>query len=803
MPNRFLCWTLVLYLLLPAGQISAQQPSIDVTAYESFEGFIDTWWDEETGRMLVRVEEFDVPFIYQTSLPRGVGSNDLGLDRGQLGATKIVRFMRSGPKILLVEDNLQYRARSDNADERQAITESFARSVIWGFTDIDSDTASTIIDATAFFVRDSHALGARLAAAGEGTFSVDDSRSAIFLPRTKAFPDNTEVEAIITLVGSATGPHLPTVVPDSTALTVHVHHSFIRLPDDNYEPLPYDPRAGVIGLHYDTGGFADYATPIGGQLIKDFGRRHRLEKKDPSAEVSEAVEPIIYYLDRGAPEPVRSALLDGARWWAQAFEAAGYKDAYRVEMLPEGADPMDVRYNVIQWVHRSTRGWSYGSSVLDPRTGEILKGHVSLGSLRVRQDYLIAEGLLAPYDDGSVPPEMLEMSLARIRQLSAHEVGHTLGFEHNFAASTQDRSSVMDYPAPLVRITAYGDLDLSEAYDIGIGEWDKRTVLYAYQDFPDGVDRTKGRLEILHETFREGFKYVSDMDSRAVSTSHPDGNLWDNGADAIAELEHLMRVREIALQRFSERNIRIGRPLATIEETLVPIYLLHRFQIQAVGKLIGGQYFSYRLRADPQADARPVAVARQQQAIDALLATLDPKVLGLPQSLVDAITPRVPNDPKSRETFAGNTGMNFDAIAPARSSVVLTLQVLLDPSRAARLERAGSIGFDAIAQGLLSASWYAEPGSGIEAAIQRQTNMQVLYGLMALAFDEGADGDVRARAYAAVTELQDWLSGRSSRDRAARAQYRFAEQEIRRLMDNPDAIKTLIPATVPPGSPIG
>ena len=803
MPNRFLCWTLALYLLLAAGQGSAQQASIDLTAYQSFEGFIDTWWDEETGRMLVRVEEFDVPFIYQTSLPRGVGSNDLGIDRGQLGSTKIVRFMRSGPKILLVEDNLQYRARSDNAAERQAITESFARSVIWGFTDIDSDATSTIIDATEFFVRDSQALGARLAAAGEGSFSVDDSRSAIFLPRTKAFPDNTEIEAIITLVGSATGPHLPTVVPDSNALTVHVHHSFIRLPDDNYEPLPYDPRAGVIGLRYDSGGFADYATPIGGQLIKDFGRRHRLEKKDPSAEVSEAVEPIIYYLDRGAPEPVRSALLDGARWWAQAFEAAGYQDAYRVEMLPEGADPMDVRYNVIQWVHRSTRGWSYGSSVLDPRTGEILKGHVSLGSLRVRQDYLIAEGLLAPYDGESVPPEMLEMSLARIRQLSAHEVGHTLGFEHNFAASTQDRASVMDYPAPLVRITAEGDLDLSEAYDVGIGEWDKRTVLYAYQDFPDDVDRPKERADILRETFRQGFKYVADMDSRAVSTSHPDGNLWDNGADAIAELEHLMRVREIALQRFSERNIRIGRPLSTIEETLVPIYLLHRFQIQAVGKLIGGQYFNYRLRADSQADARPVAMARQQQAIDALLATLDPTVLSLPQSLVDTITPRVPNNPKSRETFAGTTGMNFDAIAPARSSVALTLQVLLDPHRAARLERAGSIGFDTIAQGLLNASWYAEPAKGMEAAIQRQTNMQVLYGLLGLAFDESADTDVRAQAYASVSELQAWLSRRGPGDRALRAQFRFAEREIQRLMDDPDAIKALAPATVPPGSPIG
>ena len=803
MPNRFMFWIIALYLLLAAGQGSAQQASLDVSGYRSFDGFVDAWWDEETGRMLVRVEEFDTPFIYQTSLPRGVGSNDLGLDRGQLGSTKIVRFVRSGPKVLLVEDNLQYQARSDNDDERQAITESFARSVIWGFTDIDSDNASTIIDATAFFVRDSHGLGARLTAAGEGSYSVDDSRSAIFLPRTKAFPDNTEVEAIVTLVGSATGPWLSTVVPDNSALTVHVHHSFIRLPDDNFEPLPFDPRAGMIGLRYNSGGFADYATSIGDRLIVDFGRRHRLEKKDPTAAVSEAVEPIVYYLDPGAPEPVRSALLDGARWWAQAFEAAGYKDAYRVEMLPAGIDPMDVRYNVIQWVHRSTRGWSYGAGVVDPRTGEILKGHVSLGSLRVRQDYLIAEGLLAPYEDETVPPEMLEMSLARIRQLASHEVGHTLGFEHNFAASTQDRASVMDYPVPLVRITDDGDLDLSEAYDVGIGDWDKRTVLYAYQDFPDGVDSAAARRAIMDDTLAQGFKFVADDDSRAVGTSHPDGNLWDNGSDAIAELDHIMKVREIALQRFSERNIRIGRPLATLEEALVPVYLLHRFQIKAVGKLVGGQYFAYRLRGDAQDAARPVAVARQQQALDALLATLDPTVLRLPQELADAITPRVPNNPKSREAFSGATGMNFDVIAPAQSSVALTLQVLLDPSRAARLERAGSIGFESIAQGLLSASWYSEPVTGIEAAIQRQTNMQVLYGLLALASEASVDSDVRARAYAAINELQDWLSGRSSRDRALRVHYRFAEQEIQRLMDNPDAIGTLPPANVPPGSPIG
>ena len=793
----------VLALLCLSWAVGVPADELALDDYKADEGFIDIWWDEGTGRLLMRVEQFDVPFLYQTSLPRGVGSNDLGLDRGQLGSTKVVRFQRSGPKILLVEDNLQYRATSANDSERQAIEESFARSVLWGFTDIDDRADATIVDATAFFVRDVHGVADRLRQLGEGSFQADDSRSAIYLPRTRAFPDNTEVEAIVTLVGEPTGQHLPSVMPDWNALTVHVHHSLIRLPDDDYEPLPYDPRSGVIGLRYDDGGFLDYASPIGAPLVQDFGRRHRLEKVDPSAEVSEAVEPIVYYLDPGAPEPVRSALLEGARWWAQAFEAAGYKDAYRVELLPEGADPMDVRYNVIQWVHRSTRGWSYGGSVLDPRTGEILKGHVTLGSLRVRQDYLIAEGLLAPYADETVPPEMLEMSLARIRQLSAHEVGHTLGFEHNFAASTQDRASVMDYPFPLIRITADGHLDLSDAYDVGIGEWDKRTVLYAYQDFPDGVDADAARRDIMDETITLGFKYVADTDARSPATSHPDGNLWDNGDDAIAELQHLLRVRDIALRQFSERNIRIGRPIASIEEALVPIYLLHRFQIEAVGKLVGGQYFNYRLRGDAQSGPRPVAVARQQQAIDALLATLDPGVLRLPPSLAEAITPRVPNHPKSRETFAGATGINFDALAPARAATALTLQVLLEPTRAARLARAGAPGFSAVTSGLLRATWYADPGSGQDAAIRRQASMQVLYGLLGLALDSGADTDVRAQAMAAVEELNSWLAKRSTRDADLRAHYALARHEIRRLLDDPAALEAVNPVTVPPGSPIG
>ncbi|NNF40436.1 MAG: DUF5117 domain-containing protein [Woeseiaceae bacterium] len=795
----------VLIAILPllfANSLAAEV-NLDLDAFEAQDGFVDIYWDEERGRLLLRVADFDTPFLYQASMPRGVGSNDLGLDRGQLGATRVVRFVRSGPKVLLLEDNLQYRASSDNDDERRAIAESFARSVIWGFEDIDPAADSVIVDATPFLLRDAHGVSETLETRGEGSYSVDSSRSAIYRPRTKAFPDNTEMEAVVTLVGQPAGEILPTVVPDPRAITVHMHHSFVRLPDDNYEPLPYDPRAGVIGLRYDTDGFLDYAIPIGDKMTVDFGRRHRLEKVDPTAAISEAVEPIVYYLDRGAPEPVRSALLEGAGWWNEAFAAAGYKDAFQVRMLPEGADPMDVRYNVIQWVHRSTRGWSYGYSVLDPRTGEIIKGHVSLGSLRVRQDYLIAEGLLAPYENETVPPEMLEMSLARIRQLSAHEVGHTIGFEHNFAASTQDRASVMDYPFPLLRIDERGELDLGDAYGVGIGAWDKRTVLYAYQDFPDNVDPVRERRRIIDDTIAQGYRYVGDSDSRAVATSHPDGNLWDNGSDAIAELENLLRVRAIALERFSERNIRIGRPLATIEEALVPIYLLHRFQVEAVGKLLGGYYFNYALRGDGQEAQQAVSPERQQQALDALIRTLRPELLQLPPGLAGLIPPRVPNHPKTRETFTGATGINFDATAPAASSVAITLEVLLDPARAARMMRSMQPGFDTVIAALLDASWYDKPRSGEAGAVQRHTTMQVLRGLLGLAFDTTADSDVRALALDAVMSLQRWLRKQSPKDAVWRAHYGLARFEIERVIENPQLQETLAPVVVPPGSPIG
>ena len=789
----------------------------EVKGLTHMNGFFDLYWDKQKGRLLLQIDDLGSEFIYQSSMPRGIGSNDLGLDRGQLGTTRIVEFYRSGPKVLMIEKNTNYRAISDDRAEQAAVEASFARSVVWGFELVAETGKSVLVDATDFFLRDAHKISTRLSRAQQGTYTLDPTRSAIYLPRTKVFPDNTEVEAIISYTGEqkfddkgkAASDILSSVTPDINAVTVHLHHSFIRLPDDDYEPLPYDPRSGVIGSPWGNG-FIDYAVPIGDPINVLYGRRHRLQKQDPNAVVSEAVEAIIYYLDPGAPEPIRSALMEGAAWWNQAFEAAGYKDAFQVKLLPEDVDPMDVRYNVIQWVHRSTRGWSYGSSVLDPRSGEILKGHVTLGSLRVRQDYLIAEGLLAPYKQGEEPDTMLEMSLARIRQLSAHEVGHTLGFEHNFAASVNNRSSVMDYPFPLIRFGEDGGLDLSDAYGVGIGAWDKRTVIYAYQDFPDGLDDAEERRRILEETIDSGFLYIADEDSRNPGTANPLGNLWDNGADAIAELEHLLKVRAYALDNFSESNIRPGRPLATLEEVLVPVYLLHRFQIQAVGKFIGGQYFSYAMRGDGQAAAVTVGVEKQQAAMDALIGTLDPSVLMLPKSIVDSIPPRPPGHALGRESFSRNTGIIFDPLAPAASAIGLTLDVLLNQQRAARLNLFHAAdpqlpGFESVLNALVNASWYEERMTAIEGAIQRVKSDLLLNRLIALATDTSADTQVRAQAFLIIKTLDFWLTTQSpfKMDKEWTAFYALASQSIANMMNDPSRMAPVQLPPAPPGSPIG
>ena len=648
---------------------------------DALPGYFPLYWDASTGKLWLEVERFGDEFLYLESLPAGIGSNDIGLDRGQMGSERIVRFDRVGPKVLLVQPNYDYRAITSAAAEQLAVKESFAESVIWGFLVGAEQGGRVLLDATEFFLRDAHDVAQRLKARNQGEYRLDDSRSALYLPKTKNFPDNTEVEATLTFTGRADGNWIESVTPEPGAVTVRLHHSFIKLPGPGYEPRAFDPRAGYHGISY-----RDYAAPLGEPMERRFISRHRLQKSNPRARLSRPLEPIVYYLDRGVPEPMRSALLEGARWWNQAFEAAGYRDAFQVELLPEGADPMDIRYNVIQWVHRSTRGWSYGASVIDPRTGEILKGKVSLGSLRVRQDYLIAEALLAPYEDGrSVPTAMREMALARLRQLSAHEVGHTLGLSHNYIASAQGQASVMDYPHPQVRLDANGGIDLSQAYETGIAEWDKFTIEYGYQDFPRGTDEHDALAGLIADAVGRGLTFLSDQDARPLGSAHPQVHLWDNGADAVDELNRLMEVRTSALKRFGENCIQAGQPMAAMEEALVPLYLLHRYQTEAASKTLGGLEYTYAHRGDQQTPLTVVPAERQRGALAALLRTISPDALTLAPEIVNSIPPRPMGYNRHRETFPSRAGLAFDALAPAEVAANHTLRLILQPDRAARL----------------------------------------------------------------------------------------------------------------------
>jgi hypothetical protein len=568
---------------------------------QKIDGYVPLYWDERSGSLFMEVSRFDTEFLFNTGLAAGLGSNDIGLDRGAGGGARLVVFQRVGPRVLLVQPNQSFRSSSANALERKSVEDSFAKSVLWGFTVAAESSGRVLVDASDFLLRD---ITGAAGALRPGNFRVDRTRSAFYLPRTKAFPKNSEVEMTLTFVnegaggrgggggGPAQGPpgigaggggggrggglfsgSVASVTPSPDAVTMREHASFVELPDNNYKPRYDDPRAGYGGLN-----FVDYSVPIGEPMVMRFIRRHRLEKKDPSAAISEPVKPIQYWVDSGAPEDVRKALLEGASWWNQAFEAAGFRNGFKVDLLPDGADPMDIRYNMINWVHRSTRGWSSGGSVSDPRTGEIIKATVTLGSLRDRQDYMIFEGLLSPYANGTEKPSVLyETALKRIRQLAAHEVGHTLGLGHNYYDSDKGWISVMDYPHPLEKLNTDGTIDLSQAYQARIGDWDKVTINYGYRQFASGTEEKAALTKILDDAWKEDLRYMTNQDT----DSNPKVDQWSNGVDQADELYRLMKVRRAALDKIGEHSIRAGAPLATIEEPLVPIFMYHRYAVES------------------------------------------------------------------------------------------------------------------------------------------------------------------------------------------------------------------------------
>ncbi len=829
---------LLLFCLIPvAAQNRAQDNSIaaKIANLQKIDGYFPLYWDAAQGKLWLEITRFNTEVLYQTSLPAGIGSNPIGLDRGQLGGSYVVSFERVGPKVLLVQPNYRYRALSNDEAERRAVADSFARSVLWGFKVEASEGERVLVDATAFFLRDAHGVVERLRGSRQGNYRFDETRSALYLPRTKGFPKNTEVETTITFVSEDPGPLVRGVVPTAQAVTVRQHHSLVELPDGNYKPRAYDPRVSAMPIM-----FYDYASPFDTPIEQRWIRRHRLQKKDPSAAMSEPVKPIVYYVDNGVPEPIRSALLEGASWWNQAYEDAGFRNAFQVKVLPVDADPMDVRYNMINWVHRSTRGWSYGAAVTDPRTGEIIKGNVSLGSLRIRQDVMLGTGMIPPlmastgdsgmesYCEAAYSPEAdylavattgdpatdsAAMALARIRQLSAHEVGHTLGFAHNFAASSYNRGSVMDYPAPWVEIKN-GKLDLSNAYAVGIGEFDKFAVKFAYAEFTAGVDEKAELEKVVQKGIADGMLFIDDGDARDVSTAHPLASVWDNGADAIATLRHEMEVRRIGLKNFGLESIRAGQPLSALEAKFLPLYLHHRYQLIAAAKSLGGLYFTYAVKtasgASPARFREIVPAARQREALQALLETLKVEELAIPQRILDLIPPVATGfEGGTAEYFGRRTDPAFDPLAATSIAADLTLSALLNPQRAARLQEFHALNtanpdFKDVTDALISQTWKApRPANAYQAALAEVVQSQVATRLMELAANGEASTQVRATASQSLRELSVWLSS-PAQARINVAHRNATIDDIKRFLNRPDAtFKATAPLPTPPGDPIG
>lgn len=810
--NLSLQWqrsTAMLALFLVMAQAQAQSlPTIEetVAGKQAMAGYFDLYWDEATGKMYWEIDQLDTEFLYQVSMGSGLGSNPIGIDRGQLRGTYLLAAQRVGPKLMLKEPNYRYQALSDNPLERLAVRDAFAPSIIWGFDIVAVSGESVLVDATDFFVRDTRNVIGQIASRGQGNFTLDKSRSAFYLENTKAFPENVEIEVELTYTSSNPGNLVNSVAATGNAITLRQHHSLIKLPDDEFQTRVADPRIGVNGPT-----IMNYAAGIGEGMPIHLIAKHRLVKKDPTAERSEPVEPIIYYVDSGTPEPIKSALIEGASWWNQAFEAAGFIDGFQVKELPEGADPQDVRYNMIHWTHRRTRGYSYGASVIDPRTGEILKGNVNLGSLRLRQDYLHGQGMIPAFDylesvsDNNAAS--VNMALDRVRQLSAHEVGHTLGFPHNYLASSYDRESVMDYPAPLVEITDDGELDFSNAYVQRIGEYDKLAVRYSYEQFLPGEDEAEELAKIVQESLDRGLIFLAHNNNSFVGAGQQYASVWDNGSNLVDHLKHEIEVRRIGLESFGLANIREGEPVSTLEDVLLPLYMHHRFQMNAAAQSIGGADYRYALRGDGQIPFQIIPGEEQRDALETVLSTLSPEFLALPQRILDLLPPAAYRFNPS-EPFPGRTGLLFDPLAAAEASASLSVSMILHPTRMARLVAYGSMGgsienypdLEEVIDRLIAVTWGAStPDNEYHLQILRTVQRVTANEMMVQASSDEASGAVKAVLMDRLEKLARRLERQGN---AINAHQAAMVADIRRWQQRTEDTVPGPALQMPPGDPI-
>jgi hypothetical protein len=797
-----------------AATAVAQTPTRTIASQtvgmERHDGFIPFYFDERTGKLLLEVNRLDQDFLYLTTLATGLGSNDLGLDRGTTGDEAVVRFRQFGPKLFLMRKNLAYRASGDSVEAR-TVEESFATSAIASFPVMAEESGRFLIDASDFVLQDVMNVRGTIQRQQQGTFRLDRNRSAIYLPHTKAFPKNTEVEVMLTFDSDNPGREVSRHTPDARSLTLREHHSFVELPDDNYKPRAFDPRIGLFSV-----GFMDFSRPFNQQPQVRWINRWRLEKRDPGAAVSEPVKPIVYYLDRGVPEPYRTAFKQGAAWWSQAFEAAGFRNAFRVEDLPDTADPMDARYSVIQWVHRSDPGFSVGQSFVDPRTGEIIKALLKMDTYRSITDYNIFAGLAPAMENPaadwimSLDPAVngFDFAMARRRQHVAHEIGHTLGLAHNYVSHVYGRASVMDYPGPLVTLRPNGTVDASRAYATGTGAYDTLAIRFAYTQYPSADAERAGTAALVRQAITGGARFLSDRDASAGVT--PEITRWLNGTDAVAELRRQGAVRDVLLAKFNETVIAPGDPMWLINERFVPVYLHHRYAIEAAMKAVGGMDYTFAMRGDRQVPATIIDPARQRAALTGLMAAIQPKALAVPERIVAMIPP-------SPYGFGGGWGFSttpagivFDPLAVARSLASYVADGLLEPDRVERMisfharNAASPSADEVIGQMISSVYTNAAAASAYERGVRRQSRRAVVDALFGLATNPRATADAKAVADFHLNQLATQLAAQSVTDPEDRAANAAVVRDVRNWLDRriaPPRPTGVI--ALPPGTPIG
>ncbi len=801
----------------PPAALAQTPPARGVAGMSRTDGYIPFYWDAAKGRVLLEIPAFDTDILYYVSAASGGGSVELPFDRGILTST-VIQFQRVGPKVLVMEQNTDYRATGGTAARAANVAASFPTSLLAALP-IESETGGkVVVDATALFMRDAAGVEGQMRRMNQGAYRFDAARSTFFPARMKAFPENTEIETLVTFSADAPGALVRNVAPDARHVTLRIHHSFLKAPE-GYTPRQADPRIGVSTLR-----FQDFSKPVSEAPKAEWITRWRLEKKDPSAAISEPKEPIVFYFDPAIPDPLRQAMKEGLLWWNAAFEQAGFRNAIEARDAPAEMDPMDIRYAYVLWIERDERGFSSGGTYRDPRTGEILGSKTRMDSHRIRtiasyfdaySGGLAADGrgitvadpsLVSPEGLDGMPPAQRDMVLLRQALLTAHELGHALGFGHNFASSLNDRASVMEYPTPRVAVKD-GRLDLSEPFQKAIGAYDAYMARYAYTEVAPAQE--KAALDaVIAQMRRDGILYVPTTDPRWV--------WYDDRATPTEYLRETMAAREIMLAQFGPDMLMPGEPVGELRDMrLWMAYLHHRWAIESGQAYVGGLFQNIVVKGEDIPPTEFVPGRLQREVLDLLMQSLAPERLALPESLLVQLTP----DPgRNLEDLSEDAA--FDQLKAARILSAMVLEPLFDKDRAARMvalsaRQPDALTFPELVRAVMEATWSAPAaGTARDRALRRAAQQAALDSMMILGAE--ADGSPEARAYVLDTlaGLSSALKSRRDSDPLTLAFYRQSARDIDRYLEDPAARapKSAMPSwgggprsrfPMPPGPPLG